>query len=156
MDTLPIEMIQVINDQLDFFDQLIFKNTCKYYYKSIRIKQVLPYLMISDKERYESQHPKYFIPLDKFYLVLPKLRSNEDSDSDSDYRSDNVIHIIYVLLPNKHITNYMGLGNFFLEYKDDTWKLVTKLNEGDVFNLKVFIKKCFEITNKKLLQEDNV
>jgi len=161
METLPTEMIQSINDQLDFFDQLNFKNIGKYYYKNIKIKQVLPYLMISGKESYESQHPTYFIRIDKFHLVFPKLLPpkllpGEESDSDAEYRSDNLIHIIYVLLPDKPITNYMGLGNFFLEYKDDNCNIVTKFNNGEKFNHRIFIQKCLKITNKKLLKDNIV
>lgn len=155
MDTLPFEMIQVINDYLDFFDQVNFKNIGKIYRK-INIRQIVPYIMISYKEDYESQHPKYFFTLDKFYLILPKLIPKEysDEDSDAEYWSDKLIYIIYILLPNKPITNEMGLGNFFLRYDNDSFKIQTEFSKGEEFNYRKFITNCLDETNKTMLKDN--
>ena len=39
MEYIPTELLQLVNDELDFFDQIKFKNICKNFYNNIQIKQ---------------------------------------------------------------------------------------------------------------------
>lgn len=86
MDDLPIEIIQVINDQLDFFDQIHFKSSCKWYCEKIKIKQFIPYLLIRkniavdyecDGIRYTLE-PTDCICLNKFYVMMSKYTLEKD------------------------------------------------------------------------------
>jgi hypothetical protein len=110
MDNLPIELIQYINDQLDFVDQLNFKNTNKGFYDCIRIKQQIPYLLTLE-ENHQSDENDYTIytiypidcfRLDEFYRMNQKY-----------FKSKHFWEYeVYVLNPAKSIQNSPNISEF--------------------------------------------
>ncbi len=80
MDTLPVELLQVINDCLEFLDQVNFKRSCKWHHEEIST-QIIPHLLIRSNTHleYQCDGSKHWVisvedcvRLDKFYLQLPK------------------------------------------------------------------------------------
>lgn len=145
MESLPIEIIQVINDQLDFYDQINFKNICRDYRKKITIKQHIPYLLIKEEDMYNESETEYFISLDKFYLLVRKYPHIINSQ-------DNTTYAVEIAIPGKSIMHPPIDLVGGVMYLDTT---IEPLYESRVdFNMKKFIAKCFEITNKILLEDD--
>jgi len=81
MDTLPVELLQVINNYLEFIDQIKFKSSCKWHYEKVLIKQVIPYILIRvdffhehqcDGSRHSTIYVEDCVKLNKFYLKLPE------------------------------------------------------------------------------------
>lgn len=160
MNNVPIELLQVINDQLDFFDQIHFKGVCKLFHKKIIIKQYIPNLLIVEEGKWKTICSKHFICLDKFYSFIQKHSNIITHIEHSSFQNGSYVpeldyhmHYIYILIPNKPLSDPMGLekGDFYPKYRHH--------NSGQVkikFDLKTFIMKCFEITNKMLTEKDEI
>lgn len=141
MENLPIEIIQVINDKLDFFDQLNFKSICHWYYKNI--KQYIPHILIDIIPIYEESETRYFIPLNKFYSLTQKYPDIIKSTHNRSYS-------VYIMIPYK-TAKYPSIvlvgGWMYFDGNDEP-------DDAIKFNMKTFIMKCFEITNLLLLEKD--
>jgi len=143
MDNLPIELIQVINDNLDFFDQIKYKSICQLYYKKIIIKQYIPQILIDIHQMFEESEMRYFIPLNKFYSLTQKYPDIIKS-------THNTTYSVYIMIPYK-TAKYPSIdlvgGSMYFDGDDDIRSAID-------FNMKTFITRCFEITNLLLLEKD--
>lgn len=143
MNTLPMEIIRVISDQLDFFDKIHFKSIGRLYHQQIIIKQYIPLIIIDVHTMFEDSETRYVISLDKFYLLTQKHPDIINSQHNTTYS-------IHIIIPNKS-TKYPSIdlvgGSM---YMDGDYELSSAIN----FNMKTFIMKCFEITNLLLLEND--
>ena len=102
MDTLPSELLQIINDYLEFVDQINFKSSCKWNYEKVQIKQIIPYLMIREniylEHQCDSRHSYIAllecVQLNKLHIRLPEYIKNWSIWHDS--------YNICVMSPNKY------------------------------------------------------
>lgn len=110
MDNLPIELIQYINEKLDYIDQLNFKSISQGFYDCIKIKQQLPYLLTLDRFHnsddldytYYRIIPMDCFRLDEFYRMNQKYLENK-------YLWD---YDVYVLNSNKYIQKPPNICEF--------------------------------------------
>ncbi|ARF12287.1 hypothetical protein Klosneuvirus_4_102 [Klosneuvirus KNV1] len=147
MDNLPIELIQVINDNLDFFDQLKFKSICQLYHKNINIKQYIPQILIDIHPMFEESETRYFIPLNKFYSLTQKYPDIIKS-------THNTTYSIHIMIPYKRAKypsiDLVGGSMYFDRDIDDDTYTAPAID----FNMKTFIKECLDITNLLLTEKD--
>jgi len=110
MDNLPIELIQYINDKLDYIDQLNFKNIGQGFYDCIKIKQQLPYLLTLGRI-HESDSIDY-----TFYKIIPMdcFRLDEFYPMYQKYLKDKELwdYDVYVLNSNKYIQKQPDISEF--------------------------------------------
>jgi len=144
MDNLPIELLQEINDQLDFFDQIKFKGISKWFHDNIRIKQVIPYILIRKHVGHGAMDITYYVKLDKLAKIIERYSQ--------EWISNNDFHDICILIPNKPSEDHVSkcVSDFILTIHNN--QLYTGNNP---FNLRITIIKCLEVANR-ILTLDNV
>ena len=171
MDTLPHELLQVINGYLEFIDQIKFRSSCKWHYEKVSITQIIPYILIREEKliKYTDGgcgRRSYIsvidcIKLNEFYLQIPKLINEWEVFSD--------YYNICVMNPNKYnkipykrslfddIYYYEYEGEFNFDEDEEIRYNLTDLklyytdkllfDDGEPFNLKIFVTNCITIFN---------
>lgn len=145
MENLPLELLEMINDKLVFFDQLNFKSSCTTFYHGVRIKQVIPNLLIRKHYGEGMMMPEYFISLDKLYLILQK-----DCQK---WINMNIFHDIIVFMINKPFDYAIYDNDADFDLRVDMGELYFGDNK---FNMKTFILICLDIANKLTKVQDVV
>lgn len=136
MDLLPVELIQIIADYLNFYDKLYFKMTNKFYYKNILID--IPIIVIEEYPYHDKSIMSYFGKITNIKKLLNCMLS------DSHY-------YIYILVENKGIgaTRYYDLE---LRNKKKIW--YCGLEYEIDFDIKIFVQRCYDIMNQKYNEPD--
>lgn len=162
MEKLPLELLQTINDKLDFFDQLNFKSISKGFYECIQIKQIIPLILVVISRPTLDWSPDYIIPLNKFYLLIDKFQSLNDKFLQTNLSEVGELISYYylyceffIIVPNKQINinsrqNTMA-GGIRFQIQGNVLLLDDK-----PFNLKIFIRRCLDSANKSMLDENIV
>lgn len=167
MDNLPIEIIQGINDQLDFFDQIYFKSSCKWHYVKIIIKQYIPNILIREHILVEYFYDnteyvietKYHISLKEYYKCIQEL-SGEVHDicvlgphtkfSKEDFRIHYVGFTGYEDDPIGYPSDLSKSLYKLIDFKIDYGEISDKDDSDEYIPYKSFIKKCFEVVKDKI------
>ncbi|ARF12285.1 hypothetical protein Klosneuvirus_4_100 [Klosneuvirus KNV1] len=145
MDNLPIELLQEINDQLDFFDQINFKSIGKWFHDNILIKQVIPYILIRKHIGHGTMDIIYYVKLDKLSQIIERYSQEWINNHD--------FHDISILIPNKPSDDHVSkcVSDFVLRIHN------SQLYAGDnPFNLRITIIKCLEVANRILALADSI
>ncbi|ARF12290.1 hypothetical protein Klosneuvirus_4_105 [Klosneuvirus KNV1] len=177
MEKLPIELIQYINEKLDYINQLNFKAISQGFYASIMIQQ-LPYLLTMYKF-HQSDDSNY-----TFYTIFPMncFRLDEFYIINQQYLEDKHLwdYDVYVLNSNKYIQKPHDISDFDefeywisynadikdynscdedygLEYRKSTINIKVNDNRDGIyvdykpFNMKEFVLKCIGIANERIM-----
>lgn len=127
MDNVPIELLQDINDQLEFFDQIKFKSISKWFYDKITIKQYIPNILVRRRITCNEYHSLYYINLKELHHIYKKYIKQLTEE----------YHDIIVLIPNKQLNSPI----FFQESRHDYRK---------IHDITTLIKSCLENVNTVL------